>query len=87
MSNSIEELKSELEQRITSHRPGNPFRPSITHKHKEFPDEIVVQYFIDLPDEEKQDYNNDYYDGDKSWVEQRGNDYDLTAMLYCKWQV
>ncbi len=94
MNNSTEELKIEalkieLAQRIKSHRPNNPFQPTITYKMKEFPDEIVVQYFVDVPDDEKQEYNNTYYDGDKSWTEQRGrgDDYDLTAMLYCKWQV
>lgn len=87
MNNSIEELKIELEQRIKSHRLNNPFHPTITNKMKEYTDEIVVQYFVDVPDDEKQEYNNSYYDGDKGWTEQRGDDYDLTAMLYCKWQV
>ena len=87
MSNSIETLKSELEQRIKSHRPSNPFQPAITFKKKEHPGEIVVQYFVDLSDDEKQDYNGNYYDGDKAWTANRGNDYNLTAMLYCLWQV
>jgi hypothetical protein len=87
MSDSIEELKNELEQRIKSHRPGNPFQPTITHKMKEFPNETVVQYFVDLPDEERREYNNEYFDGDRNWIEGRGDDYDLTAMLYCGWQV
>jgi len=87
MNNSIEELKIELEQRIKSHRPNNPFQPTITHKMKKFPDETVVQYFVDVPYDERQEYNYTYYDGDKSWTLERGDDYDLTAMLYCKWQV
>lgn len=87
MSNSIERLKRELEQRIKSHRPDNPFQPAITLKKKKYPNEIVVQYFVDLSDDEKQDYNENYYDGDKTWAANRGNDYNLTAMLYCLWQV
>ncbi len=87
MSNSIEKLKSELEQRVISHRPNNPFQPTITQKKKEYSDEIVVQYFVDLPDDEKQDYNRNYYDGDKAWIKNRGDYYDLTTMLFCQWQV
>lgn len=86
MKNSIEEPKKELEQRIRAHRPDNPFQPTITHEMQEFPDEIVVQYFVDLPDEQREEYNTKYYEGDRNWVEQRGVDYDLTAMLYCAWQ-
>lgn len=87
MNNSIEKLKEELEQRIKSHRPDNPFQPTITHKMQAFPDETVVQYFVDLPDDQREEYNSKYFEGDRNWVEQRGVHYDLTAMLYCTWQV
>ena len=86
MSNSVEELKEELEQRIRSHRPSDPFDPSVTFRQRDDGEEIIVQYYLDLPDGQRSIYNRDFYDGDRSWVEQRGNDYDLTAMLFCEWQ-
>ena len=86
MSNSVEELKEELEQRIRSHRPSDPFDPSVTFRQRDDGEEIIVQYYLDLPDGQRSIYNRNFYDGDRSWVEQRGNDYDLTAMLFCEWQ-
>ena len=88
MSNSIEDLKKEIEDRISGHRPSDPFEPDVTYKQSQLPSgERVVNYYVDLPREDRSEYVNSYYDSDKAWVEGRGDDYDLTATLFCEWQV
>jgi hypothetical protein len=86
MSAEAEELKEEIHDRILSHRPSNPFAPVIDYEENDLEGEIIVHYSVDLPEEQRRDYNRGYFDSDRYWVEQRGSEYDLTASLYCDWQ-
>ena len=86
MSNSVENLKDELEQRIGAHRLADPFDPTVTFRTRNDSEEVIAQYFLDLPDRQRGNYSRNYFDGDRNWVEQRGQDNDLTAMFFCRWQ-
>ena len=82
MSVKSEELKNEIEQRITSHQPQDHFVPVIDYKENDLYGEVIVHYTVDLPVGQRKDYNRGYFDSDRHWVEQWGDDYDLTASLY-----
>ena len=86
MSSSVEDLEDELDQRIRSHRQTDPFDAAISHRTRDDGEEVIVQYFLDLPDSQRSNYSRNYYEGDRNWVEQRGVDYNLTAMFFCEWQ-
>ena len=85
MSNA-EDLKEDIEVRISGHRLANPFQPTVTYNQYDYPDEVVVNYFVDLLVGDRAEYAKNYFDGDRNWVEGRGGDYNLTATLYCKWK-
>lgn len=86
MSAEAENLKDELEHRITSHRPEDPFIPVINYEENDLDGEVIVHYSVDLPVGQRRDYNRGYFDSDQYWVEQRGSHYGLTTSLYCDWQ-
>ncbi len=90
MSGPVEDVKKELEERIESHRKSNPFQPDVTYEESVLGSgenaERIVNYYVDLAEEDRYEYAESFYYSDTSWVEERGKDFGMSAYLYCKWK-
>lgn len=86
MNGPINDLEGEIIDRIRNHDAENPLHPTIRHEMNQYPDEIIVDYFVDLPQSERANYSHNFFDADQVWVEQRGDQLNLTATLLCEWQ-
>lgn len=88
MSNSKEDYRKIIEERIAK----NSFNPNVTYDPDATYDDknkkVIVNYYVDLPVEQRDRYLNGYYDADRTWVMDNDNDagYGLCAGLYCGWQ-
>lgn len=78
MSNPKEDYRKIIEVRIAN----NSFNPVVTYDAKD----NDVNYYVDLPVEQRDRYLNGYYDADKTWAKDNDAGYGLSAWLYCKWQ-
>ena len=89
MSEKADLLRDLIVEEIKSHPREKKFAPTVTYDEATVGGETIVNYKVDLPEEDRKEYSRSFFDSDRTWVENRGKkeDVDLTASLYCKWQV
>lgn len=83
----IEDLRSEIKNRIKKHRLPNRFQPNVTYNKTvdDYTGEIIVNYYVDFSSQGRSEYKRKYFPSDRFWVERRGADDNITASLFCKW--